>query len=110
LDAKGDLAGAIAAYGKAIELDPELAEAHSNLGVTLMTKGDLPAAVAACKKAVELDPNYPKAYTNLIVVYGIKKDYDRAWEVIRAARRKGLGKAIDPRLIEGLRRASGRQE
>jgi tetratricopeptide (TPR) repeat protein len=61
----GDLAGAIAAYRRAIDLDPKYVEAHNNLGVALWDKGDLAAAIAAYQKAIDLDPQYFKAYYNL---------------------------------------------
>ena len=56
LQKKGDLAGAEAAYLKAIEIDPRHVDAHSNLGVLLEKKGDLAGAEAAYLKAIEIDP------------------------------------------------------
>jgi tetratricopeptide (TPR) repeat protein len=63
--AKGDLAGAIAEFHKALALDPKHAPAHNNLGIALATKGDLAGAIAECKKAIALDPKFAPAHYNL---------------------------------------------
>jgi tetratricopeptide (TPR) repeat protein len=60
----GDLAGAIAAYTGAIELDSTYAEAYNNRGIARVEKGDQAGAIADYTRAIELDPNYAKAYNN----------------------------------------------
>ena len=50
---------------KALELEPDYAEAHNNLGITLKSQSKLDAAVAAYRKAVELKPDYAEAHSNL---------------------------------------------
>ncbi len=50
---------------KAVELDPELAEAYDNLGNVLIHSGQDEAAVAYFKKALELEPDYEDARTAL---------------------------------------------
>ncbi|OBQ43833.1 MAG: hypothetical protein AN484_10140, partial [Aphanizomenon flos-aquae WA102] len=52
-------------YRKAIELDPKLAIAYNNLGITLNDQKKYDEAVTAYQKAIELDPNYAIAYYNL---------------------------------------------
>ena len=47
-------------YRKAIELNPDLAEAHSNLGNTLRDLGKLQDAEISLRKAIELNPNFAK--------------------------------------------------
>jgi superkiller protein 3 len=56
---------AIAAYRKAIELDPRFALAHSNLGNALLDQKKPDEAIAAYRKAIELDPNLTLAHNNL---------------------------------------------
>jgi superkiller protein 3 len=56
---------AIAAYHKAIELDPKNAPAHYNLGITLRAQGKVDEAIAAYRKAIEIDPIYFDAHANL---------------------------------------------
>jgi tetratricopeptide (TPR) repeat protein len=52
----GKSADAIAAYKKAVALDPKWFEAQQNLGLALAKSGDLTAAAAALKIAVTLKP------------------------------------------------------
>jgi Flp pilus assembly protein TadD len=50
---------------RAIALNPNFAEAHSNLGSLLTNKGQLDEAIAACRQAIALRPNYAEAHSNL---------------------------------------------
>jgi len=52
---------AIAAASKALEIDPELAEAHAALGYARMYDWDWPGAAKALQRAVELNPSYSPA-------------------------------------------------
>jgi tetratricopeptide (TPR) repeat protein len=66
LKAQGDLAGAIACFRKAIELDPQDAQAHISLGALLNDHlKDHQGTVACYRKASELDPKYADAHCNL---------------------------------------------
>ena len=44
LKAEGDIAGAIAAFRRAIELKPDFEKAHYSLGIALRAQGDTAAA------------------------------------------------------------------
>jgi adenylate cyclase len=47
---------------KALELDPNLAEAHATRGVSLMTQFDLRGAEVEFRRAIELKPSYVSAH------------------------------------------------
>ena len=49
---------AIKDYNKAIQLDPELAEAYCNRGVAYEHTGEFERAIADHTKAIELQPHY----------------------------------------------------
>jgi len=78
LEVKRDYAGATADYAKVVELKPDLAEAHNNLGVAYKKAGDLDKAAASFKRAVELKPGYSEARSNLGWVHAEKKNWAEA--------------------------------
>jgi tetratricopeptide (TPR) repeat protein len=51
-----------AAARKAIEIDPQSAEAHASLALVLDHEWDWPEAEAEFKRALQLDPNYANAH------------------------------------------------
>src|SRR5207248_11098815 len=67
-----------AAALKALELDPNLAEAHTSMAlVKFFYDWDWPGAEAEFKRAIELNPNYPTAhhgYAVLLLLYGPSDD------------------------------------
>ncbi|MFM6885485.1 MAG: tetratricopeptide repeat protein, partial [Dolichospermum sp.] len=69
---------AVAAYQKAIELDPKDATAYYNLGNALIGQKKLDEAVAAYQKAIELDPKDATAYNNLGIALRGQKKLDEA--------------------------------
>lgn len=48
---------------------PNLLEAHYNLGVVLQTQGEIEEAIACYQKVLELDPQHESANTNLGEIY-----------------------------------------
>lgn len=105
---------AIIALKKVISMEPNYADAYSNISVALQEQGKLDEAIDACKKAVLLNPNHATAYNNLgnalkdqgkldraINAYNksisLKSDYaDAYYNKGNALRDKGeLDKAID---------------
>ena len=62
---EGKIDEAEKSYKKAIELKPDYAEAHYNLGVALENLGRLDEAEKSYKKAIELKPDFPEAHNNL---------------------------------------------
>ncbi|GIK67261.1 MAG: hypothetical protein BroJett018_50550 [Chloroflexota bacterium] len=59
--AKGDLDGAIADYNRAIQLNPQDAEAYTNRGVAYEKKGEMKKAAADYGRVLELRPDHPEA-------------------------------------------------
>jgi tetratricopeptide (TPR) repeat protein len=55
----------VAAFGVAIKMRPDHAEAHNNLGLVLIQSGKEEEGIAALREAVRLAPAYAEARTNL---------------------------------------------
>jgi len=73
LEARGDNAGAEAAYGKAIELDPDLVDAYINLGRLAHERFDIETASRWYEQALALDPDDSVAHYNLALTLEDKK-------------------------------------
>lgn len=63
--AMGRSESSIASYTRALQINPEFAEAHNNLGVTLNAAGRAGEAVASFKEALRIKPDYAEAHYNL---------------------------------------------
>jgi tetratricopeptide (TPR) repeat protein len=61
----GKLSASLSAKQKAVELSPQDAEAHNNLGNTLQELGRLDEAETSLKQAIALKPDYAEAHNNL---------------------------------------------
>ncbi len=77
---KGDYKEAIAGFGDAIELNPQLTAAYNNRGNVYKDMCEYDHAIWDFNKAIELNPNLAAAYYNRGIVYKSKKDVDRAIE------------------------------
>src|SRR5208283_794187 len=64
LTARGLLEEAIAEWKMVLELDPNNAKAHNNLGNALMWQGELSEGTAHLQKARELDPNFSEVQSD----------------------------------------------
>ena len=62
------LAAAIADAHRAIDLDPDLAEAHAALALMLLSAGRSPEALAAGRRAVALEPGNWRNHCRLAIV------------------------------------------
>ncbi len=77
---------ALAAYGRAVTLDPHHARAWNNLGAELDTLNRFPEAHAAFRRALEADPGYGLAWLNL----GASLVNTRAFEEAALTLERGL--------------------
>jgi len=75
--------------GHAIELSPNLAVAHYNLGLSFIRQGRLDEASAELMKARALDPLSSVIARAVVIPYYFKRDYGRAFELLRQANELG---------------------
>ena len=73
---KGDSDNALTDYDKAIELNPESAEAYKDRGISYLSNSDFDNAIKDYTKAIELDPESAEAYKNRAIAYLGKSDFD----------------------------------
>jgi tetratricopeptide (TPR) repeat protein len=62
---KGSVDEAIIHYQKALQINPDDAEAHYNLGNALLQKGSVDEAIVHYQKALQINPGYAEAHGNL---------------------------------------------
>ncbi len=75
---------AIQEFQKALEIDPNFAEAHLNLGWThALKRGDYNIALRETLEAIRLKPDIPIAFRNLWWIYRLLKEYDKAFEALK---------------------------
>ena len=74
----GQIEKAIATYQKAIQLEPNFADAYGGLGVIYWRTGDLDAAIRHCQKAIKIAPENIEFHKNLTRIYWQKGMYDAA--------------------------------
>ena len=94
------LAAAVAAYERAIALDPSFAPAHAALANTLVVRGvfggarpdeSYPRARAEALRAVELDPTLAEGH---VALGHVRVQWDRDWRGAEESYRRAL--ALDP--------------
>jgi tetratricopeptide (TPR) repeat protein len=73
-----DFENALKYFQKSIELSPDFAEAHHNLGVTYYKLNNKDDAVVELEKAIGIKSDYEKAYYSLALIYYGDRDYDDA--------------------------------
>jgi Flp pilus assembly protein TadD len=83
----GDDRGAEDAFRKAVQLDPNNAEAHANLGVALANQGKRAEAIAEFRQALRLNPNNSMAHNNLGTVLDEQGKLEEAIAEFRQALR-----------------------
>ena len=85
LDLQENLERAKSMTSRALELDPELAEAHASKGLILRTEYNLREAEAEFKRAIELKPSYATAHQWYHLVLLPQLRWDEALEQVGKA-------------------------
>ena len=75
----------LAAYEKALELDPKDFEAWNNKGIDLGLLGRYDEALTAFNNAVALNDSYAEAWYNMGVIYDFKENYYTAVQAYKKA-------------------------
>ena len=78
--ARGDNAGAVAAFDRAIGLDPGLAEAYRNRGVAYRNLKRYDRAIRDYDEAIRLDPASAGTYNSRGFALQLMEEYDRSVE------------------------------
>lgn len=79
---EGDVKSAVAAADLATRLEPTLADAWVNLGVSRRRSGDVAGAEAAYRQATQVDPDHLPSYQNLSVLMHLQGAEDAARETL----------------------------
>jgi tetratricopeptide (TPR) repeat protein len=83
---RGQYAEALADFDAAIEVQPDLAEAHTHRGVALVAYHDYRTAIEALTHGLSLNPEEPaKAYFNRAIAYEELGDIPNAYRDYRRA-------------------------
>ncbi|MEO1020852.1 MAG: tetratricopeptide repeat protein, partial [Pseudomonadota bacterium] len=61
----GELDQALRSFQKAVDLKPDFAIAHYNIGKVFQEHGHLHTAVKSYRQAISMAPNYADAHANL---------------------------------------------
>lgn len=85
--------GAVAAFRRAVEVNPHYAAGYNDLGVALESTGDAARAEEAYKTALRLDPELAAAHTNLALLYEESGQLQKAAE--HWAARVRMGPPVD---------------
>jgi len=88
-----DHAGAIAAFQRALELEPENPHAHNDIGCALIVLGRADEALAWLRRAAELDPAGKDGPSNLGLALSTLGRHDEAVASFREALRREPGEA-----------------
>lgn len=91
---RGDYAKAAALYQRIIELSPEDASAHNNLGLSLHYLGRSTEAVGILQRGTELQPDFQRAWLTLGFVRSGMGQNDAAKQALKRAIE--LGPETDP--------------
>ena len=75
---RGRIDEAIEQYQQALEINPDYAEAHINLGIALAGCGRIDEAMAHYRKALEIKPDYAEAHNNLGTALARRGQIDEA--------------------------------
>ena len=99
---------AISDFNKAIEIDPNSAEAYYCRGRAYHDRGNLDKAISDYTQVIKINPNYFEALKKRAMVYLYKKDYAKSWEDVHKV--EAIGFKVDTEFLEKLKKASGREK
>ena len=88
-------------------ISSESAKEAIDKGIEYGKQGNYDEAISEFTKAIELNPNYAETYNNRAIAYFQKQDYDKSWNDVHKL--EELGGWLDPRFLEALKKASGRE-
>lgn len=94
LEVERNVPAAIISFRRAVELDPEFAEARNNLGVQFLLAGNYQEAIEQLQAATALSPAWSKAHLNLGDALRATGQYDRAMAEFQRAQQ------LEPGLVE----------
>ena len=80
---------AIAAFTKAMEINPKCFDCQYNIAYMYTQKKEYDKAEEAYKKAIELKPDYADAYNGLANIYNLQRKFDLAAEASKKASEVG---------------------
>ena len=78
LQAMEDSAEAVKELKKAIEINGNIAQYHSNLGEIERQRGNTDKAMYSLRRAIGIDENYAQAYNNIGIIYYDKGEFEEA--------------------------------
>jgi len=110
LHQKGKLSNAEKAYKKAIKINPNFVEAHSNLGNILLERGRLKEAYNAFLKALKLLPDHPMLLNNVGNALQLQGENEKALTLLNKAASQAPGSAHVYNNIGNALRALDRKE
>jgi len=85
LDRIGDTAGEREALQKAVQIDPDMAIAHHQLGYLAFSGGDSATAEAQFREAVRAAPGYIEAWISLAATLGTESRFPEAQQAVQRA-------------------------
>lgn len=87
-DIHGDFDAAIGEYERVVELKPDFAQAHNNLGVALKRRGDLDRAAESFNQALARQPDFSAALSNRGWIFAeqnrwseARRDFEKALKI-----------------------------
>ena len=92
---------AISWFKRALIINPNLTEAHNNVGLAYYNKGKLDEAIAEDKKALTINPNFAEVHYNLSLAFYYKGNYKLS--VIHCDKSIELSGSVHTKLLELLK-------
>ena len=82
---RGDVEGALSAFGTLLETRNGYADVHYMVGVLQERRGNLEAAIESLRQAIRINPSYAEALLALAAVCEHQGDYERSRELAERA-------------------------